>query len=202
MSNDDSVSHWIDQVREGDSLAAQQIWQRYYERLVRQARKKMAGQKAPVSDEEDVAISVFESFYRAAQEGRFPDLSDRDGLWRLLLKMAARKIVDKRRYENRLRRGGDQVTVSMHPDGDENEMIEVVGDEPTPEFVAMMVESCEQLMQHLEDDSLQQIAHKKMEGFSNAEIAEELNCSERTIERRLKLIREKCRQEILTSPRS
>ena len=196
MSFDESVSHWIDQVRTGDSLAAQQIWQRYYERLVQRARLQLNKQKLPVSDEEDVAISVFESFYRAAREGRIPDLADRDSLWRLLLKMTARKIIDKRRHDNRLRRGGNHQTISLHsPKNDD--IIEIVGEEPTPEFVATMVESCDLLMEHLGDDSLKFIAYKKMEGYSNRELAAELNCSERTIERRLNLIREKCNKELL-----
>ena len=38
-----------------------------------------------------------------------------------------------------------------------------------------------------------------MEGYSNAEIAEKLGCSERTVERRLHLIREKCQQELMNS---
>lgn len=200
MGHEESVSHWIAQVQTGDSLAINQIWQRYYSRLVERARRQLGKQNSPVSDEEDVAISVFESFYRAAREGRFPDLSDRDSLWRLLIKMTARKVIDRRRYENRQRRGGETKTLSIHAPDDERDLIEVVGDEPTPEFVTMMVESCDRLLGHLQDDSLRSIAVKKMEGYSNAELASEIGCSERTIERRLNLIREKCRQELLNDP--
>jgi len=44
---------------------------------------------------------------------------------------------------------------------------------------------------------LQDLAGAKLEGYSNAEIAERLGCSERTIERRLHLIREKLQQEVI-----
>jgi DNA-directed RNA polymerase specialized sigma24 family protein len=62
-----------------------------------------------MADEEDVAASVLESLFRAAQKGRFPDLADRHDLWRLLLQMTARKAIDMKRRETRQRRGGGRV---------------------------------------------------------------------------------------------
>ena len=199
MSDERSVSHWIDEVKAGNSLAAREIWQRYYQRLVGMARQRLRGRQRQLADEEDIAISVFESFYRAAENGRFPDLSGRDDLWRLLLRMAARKIIDQQRRNETVRRGGEetiQPIVSKSPDG-EDAIIQVIGDDPSPDMVLMMTESCEELLEHLGDETLQKIAIAKMEGYSNAEIAEQLGRSERTIERRLHLIREKCQQEIL-----
>ena len=58
-----------------------------------------------MADEEDVALSVLDSFCRAAQDGRFPDLADREGLWRLLLHKTVHKAIDLARHEKRLRRG-------------------------------------------------------------------------------------------------
>ena len=94
MSDTNNVSHWIDQVKYGDSAAANCIWQHYFDRLVRSVRARMSGQNRAVSDEEDIVLSVFDSFYAAAEEGRFPDLSDRDDLWRVLLRLSARKVID------------------------------------------------------------------------------------------------------------
>jgi RNA polymerase sigma factor (sigma-70 family) len=154
-------------------------------------------QNRGVSDEEDIVVSVFESFYRAAKDGRFPDLSDRDGLWRLLLRMSTRKIVDKRRHEQRQRRGGGVRVRSLDRQGEEDELLQVVGDEPTPEMAMILEESVERLLAHLGVGQLREIAVTKLEGYSNAEIAEQFGCSERTIERRLHLIREKCQQELM-----
>jgi hypothetical protein len=96
MSTDDSVTHWFEQIREGDSEAARAIWERYFPELVRLAREKLRGVPRRVADEEDIAASVMKSFFRAAQKGRFPDLADRHELWRLLLQMTARKVVDSK----------------------------------------------------------------------------------------------------------
>lgn len=199
MSDNKNVSHWIELVKEGDSIAANQIWQHYYDRLIRMARQKLRGQNRAVADEEDIVVSVFESFYRAAEKGRFPDLSGRDDLWRLLLTMSARKIVDRRRHEGRQRRGADAVIQSLDSRNSDNEaVIQVIGTEPTPEMVMILTESFEQLISHLGDGQLREIAVGKMEGFSNEELADRFQCSERTIERRLNLIREKCQQELMS----
>jgi len=155
------------------------------------------GQNRAVSDEEDIVLSVFDSFYNAAENGRFPDLSDRGELWRLLLRIAARKVVDKRRHDNRQRRGGNVNLHALGHAGDDENIIEAIGDEPSPEMVLMMQESVEQLFSHLGVGQLRDLAGAKLEGYSNAELAQRFGCSERTIERRLHLIREKCQQELV-----
>lgn len=197
MSESKNVSHWIDLVKEGDSAAADRIWRHYFERLVRAVRGRLRGGDRAVSDEEDIALSVFDSFYDAAENGRFPDLSDRDDLWRLLLRMAARKVVDKHRRDQRKRRGGDVQVHSLGQADDGERIIEAIGDEPSPEMALMMQETVERFFSHLGVGPLGEIAGAKLEGYSNAEIARRLGCSERTIERRLHLIREKCQQEMI-----
>ena len=190
MSKSTNVSHWINLVKTGDSTAANRIWQHYFDRLVRCVRGRLYGQNRAVSDEEDIVLSVFDSFYNAAENGRFPDLSDRDDLWRLLLRMAARKVVDKRRHDLRQRRGGHARLHSLDHASDDENVIEAIGDEPSPEMVLMMQESVEQLFSYLGVGQLTDLVGAKLEGYSNAELAQRFGCSERTIERRLHLIRE------------
>ncbi len=197
MSKSTNVSHWIDLVKAGDSTAANRIWQRYFDRLVRSVRGRLYGQNRAVSDEEDIVLSVFDSFYNAAENGRFPDLSDRDDLWRLLLRMAARKVVDKRRHDQRQRRGGSVRLHSLDRAGDDEHVIQAIGDEPSPEMVLMLQESVEHFFSHLGVGQLRDLAGAKLEGYSNAQLAQRFGCSQRTIERRLHLIREKCQQELV-----
>ncbi len=182
-------------VKTGDSVAANQIWQHYFDRLTRLVRARIYGQNRAVSDEEDIVLSVFESFYAAAENGRFPDLSDRDDLWQLLLRMSARKVVDKRRHDQRQRRGGEAEVQSLDQKGDDDAIV-AIGDEPSPEMVLMMQESVEEFFSHLGVGQLRELAGAKLEGYSNAELSKRFGCSERTIERRMHLIREKCQQEV------
>lgn len=180
MSKNTNVSHWIDLVKAGDSAAANHIWQHYFDRLVHSVRARLYGQNRAISDEEDIVLSVFDSFYHAAENGRFPDLSDRDDLWRLLLRMSARKVVDKRRRDQRQRRGGSVQVHSLNQTGDHDSVIEAIGDEPSPEMVLMMQESVAEVFSRLGVGQLREIAGAKLEGYSNAELAERLGCSERT----------------------
>ena len=74
----------------------------------------------------------------------------------------------------------------------------VIGNEPTPQFCLMITEQFDALLELLDDPELRELALGKMEGYTNQEMAERLNCSLRTIERRLRLIRVKCKQHFHT----
>jgi RNA polymerase sigma factor (sigma-70 family) len=196
---DGSITHWIHEIKGGNRDAAQHLWERYFSRLVALAKIRIGDSSRRISDEEDVAAQVFESFWKAAESGRFPDLSDRDSLWRLLVKMTGRSVIDRQRRQNRQRRGGGRVrgeSVFQHSaDREQPALADVIGLEPTPEFVVMMREQVVGLLNLLDSDELRQLALAKMEGRTNKEIAADLDCSERTVERRLKLIRAKCDEQ-------
>jgi DNA-directed RNA polymerase specialized sigma24 family protein len=101
MSPEGSITHWIAEIKDGDSAGARGIWERYFPQLVRVARQRLNCRQDPVADEEDIALSVLESFFEGAQNNRFPNLRDRDGLWRLLSEMTRRKAIDYRRVPKR-----------------------------------------------------------------------------------------------------
>ena len=44
---EDSVTVWIDSLKAGDADAAQKLWQRYFETLVRLARDRLRGAPGP-----------------------------------------------------------------------------------------------------------------------------------------------------------
>jgi len=108
MLSEGSITHWIAEIKDGKSAGARGIWQRYFPRLVQLACEQIRGVPRGASDEEDVALSALDSFCRAARDGRFPNLADRDGLWRLLLQITVHKAMDLARHERRQRRGGGQ----------------------------------------------------------------------------------------------
>ncbi len=101
MSPSGSVTALIERLQEGDHEAARLLWQRYYPRMVALARQKLRGSPPRVADEEDAALSAFDSFCRRAEKGQFPDLKDRDGLWALLVVLTARKVGGLLRHHHR-----------------------------------------------------------------------------------------------------
>ena len=193
MPSDGSVTHWLQQLREGDAAAAQPLWERYFGRLVGLARARLQGTPRRAADEEDVALSAFDSFCQGVEAGRFPRLDDRDNLWRVLVALTARKAIDHARAERRRKRGGgavlDEAALGDGPAGAVAALEDVVGREPTPEFAAVLAEECRRLLGLLPDAGLREVAVWKMEGFTNAEIAGRLGCGLRSVERKLRLIR-------------
>jgi len=191
-----SVSRWIDGLKAGDRTAAQPLWDRYFVQLVRLARVKLraAHRAGAAEDEEDAALSAFESFCAGAERGRFAQLSDRDDLWRLLVVITARKARDQVRRVSRQKRGGGRVVGETElsttaAECDAGGLEQFIGSEPTAEFAAMAAEQYTRLLGLLGDESLRQVAVWRMEGYTADEIAERLGCARRTVARRLELIR-------------
>jgi hypothetical protein len=193
MSSSDSVTHWLGLLRAGEAVAAQPLWEGYFRRLVGLARTRLQGVPRRAADEEDVALSAFDSFCRGVRAGRFPRLADRDDLWQVLVLLTARKASQLRRHERRQKRGGGRVRSETDLAGDDPEtaagLAEVVGPEPTPEFAAAVAEECRRLFDLLKEDDLRAIALAKMEGYGHEEIAARLGCAPRTVQRKLGRIR-------------
>jgi DNA-directed RNA polymerase specialized sigma24 family protein len=191
MASDGSVSRLIDGLAVGDPAAVEKLWERYFRRLVSLARKKLADAPRRAADEEDVALSAFNSFCINVENGRFPQLLDRDGLWRLLVVVTVRKAAHLRRDEGRQKRGGGAIhqTETTRAD-DGSPMLEaILSKEPSPEFAALASEEHERLMRSLGNDELRSVAQWRMEGYSVEEIAGKLNYAPRSIKRKLQLIR-------------
>ena len=191
------VTLWIDRLKSGDETAAQKLWERYFDRIVRMAQRRLGHLPRRVADEEDVALSVFDSLFLGVAEGRFPELSHRDNLWRLLVVMTARKAIDQIHHQKRQKRGGGMVrgeSVMWKPGAGDSlspGFAGIIGNDPTPEFAALLEEETDRLLDLLDDASLREVALLKMQGYTNEEIAKELDCSVRTIERKLNTIRDR-----------
>jgi DNA-directed RNA polymerase specialized sigma24 family protein len=201
MESAGSVSYWIDRLQAGDPRAAQQLWERYFQRLVGLARQQLQGTPRGAADEEDVALNAFDSFCRGAEQGRFPQLHDREDLWQLLVAITAHKALDLARREGRQKRGAagvlDEAALAdlVRSGSEEAALEQILGREPSPEFALEMAEECRRLLGRLEDAALQSLALRKMEGYTNSELAVQLGCSLRTVERKLRLIRQIWKKE-------
>jgi DNA-directed RNA polymerase specialized sigma24 family protein len=131
--------------------------------------------------------SAFDSFCRNAEQGQFPQLSDRESLWRLLMVITLRKAAHLIRDENRQKRGGDASMISQS--GDEPTLEQVLSREPNPAFAAQVTEEYERLLVSLGDKELANLALWKMEGFTVDEMAAKLGRAPRSVKRKLQLIR-------------
>jgi RNA polymerase sigma factor (sigma-70 family) len=180
-----SITRWLERLRSGDPQAARALWERFVERMLTVARQRLRGASLRVADEDDVVVVAFERFLHGVRAGRFPRLHNRDDLWAILFTLTERSARHQVRDQGREKRGGGEVrgdSALLHGDA--------VADVPTPADEAAMQENMARLLAALRDDELRQIALARMEGYSNAEIAAQINRAEATVERRLRLIRD------------
>ena len=149
-----SVTRWIADLQEGDASRAQQeLWNRYFRRIVALARAKLGNLPKGPADEEDVAISAMQSLFQGFAHARFPLLGDRNNLWSLLAKITARKAINERQKQFAQKRGGGQPKLTIGPTPEQSGAgYEPPDDDLGPEFVVAIEEELQQLMTALPDD--------------------------------------------------
>ena len=197
MDQDGSVTRLIQLLRSRDptvrDMAVRLIWQRYFRNLLELARKNLDRRVRRRVDEEDVLQSMFQSFCVRQGRGEF-ELADRDELWKLLVTITLRKA---RNAANKHGRGKRNVSREQDPTlmaGEEPvwpdwvlEQMNAAG--PSPAEAAVLNEALEKRLEALADPELRRIALWRLEGYSNREIADRLECTERSVERKLGRIR-------------
>jgi DNA-directed RNA polymerase specialized sigma24 family protein len=185
--DDHSVTQLIERLKAADPQAADQIWRRYFDRLLPLARAKLRKRPDASADEDDILVSVFDRFFRAAKEDRFARLHDRDDLWQILLMLTERKAADQCRRAAAAKRGGDAAAIPI-VGNDAADGLQAT--DPGPEFVAAFNDSLARAISRLTDEKTREVALLRMESYENREIAERVAISLSSVERKLRVIRE------------
>jgi RNA polymerase sigma factor (sigma-70 family) len=184
--NPGSISQAFQELRDGDGNAAGRLWERYFPRLHGLARKALAGRAQRAADADDAVQSAFATFVRRAQQGAFGPALDRDDLWSLLGVIALRKARRQVRRESTAKRGqGRVLDEAALAQDDDRKALDTLQGTPAADFDI----HCDELLAKL-DEELRSIAILRLLGNRNREIAEQLSCTERRIERKLALIRQ------------
>jgi DNA-directed RNA polymerase specialized sigma24 family protein len=196
-----SISQWIAGLKVGELEVVDHLWNRYRFELARLAHRHLDGAPKGVADEEDVAACVFFSVYRGFAAGRFEGVSNRDDLWWLLLAITRQKSIDHVRRELAQKRGEGRVHPEAAPGNagrfDGGVVLDqLIGKEPTPEFLVALEEQHRRLLEILDEDILRRIAASRIDGCSIKEIAQTLGVSVRSVERKLKIIRAQWAEEL------
>jgi RNA polymerase sigma factor (sigma-70 family) len=199
-----SVTRWLGDLKAGDLAAAQPLFNRYFSQLIGLVGARLRSSQASraVNDEEEVALSAIGSVDKGIGQGRFPRLDDRDDLWRLLVAVARRKVVDELRRQRRSKNGGGKLVCEADlsfPGDDELRALDdldpacllyhTIFEEPTPELAAIMAEECDRRLEQLQDPLDRKISELKLASYDNKEIANQLGYSLRTVTLRLERIR-------------
>lgn len=188
-----SITQFFSRLREGEESAARKLWLHFFPRLLGLARKTLAGMPQQVADADDAVQSAFASFWQRVEQGQFQEGMDREDLWNLLGLITVRKSLKQVRREQADKRGGGQVLgehALTRPDGSPRPLDEVVGQTPTQDFDL----ACEELLLQL-DEELRVFAVLRLLGYRNREIADNLGCTLRKVERKLNLVRLRWQKE-------
>lgn len=193
-SQSHSVTRLIEELKVGREDAAAQLWSRYFGQLVTLAKHRLGNAERRVSDEEDLAVSVFFALCDGAANQRFDQLQNRNDLWMLLVAITSNKAVDQVRRQTSQKRGSGRVRglsglISPHADT-ETQAQEMFSSEPSPELLASMDEQLQFLMGLLRDDKQRRIVQLRLAGYSNKEIAEDIQISLRSVERKIEVVRD------------
>jgi DNA-directed RNA polymerase specialized sigma24 family protein len=191
MTPEPSVTTWLALLKAGDAAAAELLWRRYFGQLADLARQHLAGHVRRAADGEDVALSAFASFCTGLAAGRFPRLTDRHDLWRLLLTITLRHARNLAEHETRQRRDSRRTVAAADlfdlPDAD---LDRLSGSAPDPALAAEVADQLRHLLALLPGDDLRTVAQDLLAGYTAVEIAHRLGCSLRTVERRWQRIRQ------------
>jgi RNA polymerase sigma factor (sigma-70 family) len=190
METDGAAGGWtsldlLERFRDGDERAADALFARYFERLAALARSRLSARLARRTDPEDVALSVYRTFFEGARDGRFV-LGRGGDLWRLLAAIARRKLLKQARRDRAARRSVD-VETPLDPVAEETALIR--RGEPTPEEAAALSDELEWALSRL-DAFGRRVLELRLQGFKIEEIADETGRSERTMRRAVAQLRD------------
>ena len=193
----DEESRWrnlIEGLRNGDRRTAQDFWDQYGGMLHGLAEKHLAEGVRRRIGPEDVVQSACRTFLRRARIGEF-QLPDSESLWRLMCAITLTKVREQTRFHLRQKRGLQQEVHALNqPDiSGVGSSFDQAAPGPTPAEAAEFEDQFRQLLATLDDEE-RQIVDLKLQDFTQEEIAERLDCSERTVRRILKRVQSRLSQ--------
>jgi RNA polymerase sigma factor (sigma-70 family) len=196
MESDETPSGWtslvlIERFREGDDRAAEALFARYFERLTALARSRLSTRLASRTDPEDIALSVYRSFFVGLRAGRFT-LSRGGDLWRLLAAITRHKLLRQVRYHRAECRSVD---IELPLDRADESRFPGRQQEYAPEDALALADELEQVLSRL-DRFGRRVLELRLQGAQLSEIAEDTGRSERTVRRTLARIREQLAERL------
>ena len=188
MLESESFEALIQRLRTGDDDAAAEVFQRFAGRVIGLARSRLDSRIRRKVDPEDVAQSVFRSFFVRQAQGRF-ELRNWDGLWSLLVRITLRKCGRQLAALCADRRDVRKEAIHAGCADESCRAWEAIAREPTPQEAAQLTETVEHLLRGL-DDVQRQIVVLRLQGYTILEVSREVGRTERTVHRVLATVRE------------
>jgi RNA polymerase sigma factor (sigma-70 family) len=183
-----SVTYLIGRLKNGSSSALAHLMERYYPRQVRQARNRLRGAPASVLDADDVATVAFWELWQAVTHGRPLSrfLSNTQSLLIALATLTRDQVSRARRDAGRACRDARRTVHALtgYPDAD-NALVDALGTDPWPVVLQALEsrEAVDTLIALLPQQRQKTLVRLLLDDRPLADIARELDCSVRTVQR-------------------
>jgi RNA polymerase sigma factor (sigma-70 family) len=178
-----------DAMENGEDWAFTAFFNKHYDQLVQFAKKRLGSFPLRTFDEEDLAQSAMKSLFKNLRENRYEAQNSID-IWKILITITKHKLVDRLRKHLAKKHGGGEVRgESIFGEGSGLHEQQDAKQHLTPAAQVELIETTDLLFQLLEDKKTFSVAQFLLAGFSINDIAEELGCVRRTVERRIEHIR-------------
>jgi RNA polymerase sigma factor (sigma-70 family) len=177
--------------------AAQAIWQRYSDQLLRVAAATLFDGVRAREDEQDVVQDAFASFCQRQQRGDY-QLDGRNGLLSLLVTITARKACNINHHhqaQGRDYRQEQRVHAAEPSDSVSSWLLEQIDSaQASPQMAAIFREEFTRHLAMLSDEVRRAVVLCWVEGQTRKQAAQEMKSSVRTIARCLEIARETWRR--------
>lgn len=188
MNDQSQITFWIGKLKSGDDEAATRVWDQFFHRVKALAEKKLGSVPRRTYDADDLALSAINALCVGAQKDRFRQLETGRDLWQLLAMITARKAANVWQKQARNREVGESA-LGMPTDGNPDGFAQIPATQPG-DLLDAIDGTCVDLLSRL-DDRLREVALLRLQGYANEEIAEQIGRSVKSVERYLKLIRDR-----------
>ena len=151
----------IDLWRRGDQNAARQIVERYFDRLMVLARRRIGQRLVSRVDPEDIVQSVFRTFFVRLKDGQFV-FQDEDDLCKLLMRITLHKTLRQVAFHKAAKRDPNLETSQGEPPP--RPAADAPRREPSAESTVTFLDQLEHFLDRLEPETRQIIEMRVCKG--------------------------------------
>src|SRR4051812_36186960 len=156
----------IKQFRDGSDSAARELFDKYCERLMRLAKRRIGQRMTSRVDPEDVIQSAFRTFFVRVRNDEFKFEGEND-LFKLLVRLTVHKTLRQVAFHRAAKRNPELEAAQA---SDAYELLQqLTADDPPPEVEVALVDEFERFMNQLTTFE-RRVLEMKLQGYSTTEI--------------------------------
>ena len=189
--SENSITRILTSTQAVDEAGAEAIWNEFLPRLLAVIESRLRDMPKRVVDRDDIAQNAMHSLFKGLQGQQFESVSNCDELWRLLVTITVRKVNRQRRRSLAAKRGGGKVRGESVFENENNAygINQILDANSLPQSAEEILQTYREMLPTITDEASVQTLLLRMEGYSNAEIADRLKCSVSRVEQRMAKIR-------------